>query len=296
MVPAEGELWEETVFIEEAQPHLIELMERSLQDWSLDQGEAFYVKVSTYEIRRGTQLVTHYRIRPAYMPQKPVYNDEGLPRYLFLGASLMTLGILVLLCRQLPDFFVRSLLWMRSFGRYHVRVHGIQHLPDEGAAILATNCRTFTDSMHVLAATDRKLRFLLIEEQYEHGTPLLRFLARQTSMIVMQEGKITPKERDLALIAGVQALEREQLVGISTDGKEFEDLLAGLQKCASAPVVPVYCGRTEGERGGKGRIRITLGEPLRAGATPAEIRVALEHLHDVQRQASTANISLEAHH
>ena len=41
-----------------------------------------------------------------------------LPRVLFVVASLMTAGMLLLLCRQLPDFFVRALLWLRSHGRH----------------------------------------------------------------------------------------------------------------------------------------------------------------------------------
>ena len=292
-----GEVEEETLRIEEVEQDFIELMGgRSLEDWSLDQHKPIFVKVSTYEVRRGTQMVRHYRLRPPYLPQKPVYDDEGLPRYLFLGASLMTLGILVLLCRQLPDFFVRSLLWLRSFGRYHVRVYGIQHLPDEGAAILATNCRSFQDSMHVLAATDRKLRFLLIEDRYEPGTPLLRFLAKQTSMMVMEAGKISPKEKDLSLIAGAQALERQQLVALSTDGKEFEDLLAGMQKNGSVPVVPVYCGRTDAQPGAKGKIRVIVGEPLKAGATPGDIRAALLHLEGIHRETPTGSLMIETQH
>jgi MFS family permease len=287
---------EETQRIEEVEQDFIELMGgRSLQDWSLDQTKPTYVKVSTYEIRRGTQMVKHFRLRPPYLPQKPVYDDEALPRYLFLGASLMTLGILVLLCLQLPDFFVRSLLWLRSFGRYHVRVYGIQHLPDEGAAILATNCRSFQDSMHVLAATDRKLRFLLIEDRYEPGTPLLRFLAKQTSMIVLEPGKISAKEKDIALIAGAQALERQQLAALSADGKEFEELLQGMQKNGSVPVVPVYCGRAD-MPGGKGKIRVIVGEPLKPGATSADIHASLEHLEGIHRQTPTGSLMLDSHH
>ena len=50
----------------------------------------------------------HYKVRPADQPLKPVYDEERLPRFLFIGAACMATGILILLCRQLPDFFVRS--------------------------------------------------------------------------------------------------------------------------------------------------------------------------------------------
>src|SRR5262249_27054252 len=58
------------------------------------------VIVSTYQLHG----IEHYKVRPADQPLKPDYDEETLPRYLFIGASLMTLGILLLLCRQLPDF------------------------------------------------------------------------------------------------------------------------------------------------------------------------------------------------
>jgi MFS family permease len=286
---------EEKKRIEEVEPDSLELMTKTLQDWNQDQSDPIHVTVSHYQVQRGTRLVDHYRIRPAGMPQKPVYNDEGLPRYLFFGASLMTLGILVLLCRQLPDFFVRSLLWLRSFGRYHVRVYGIEHLPDEGPAILATNCRSFQDSLHVQAATDRTLRFLLLEEQHETGTPLLRFLAKQTGMIVMQAGRITAKEREIAAIAGAQSLESGHLVALSSDGKEFEELYDVLQRSRQAPVLPVYCGRVEGMNQ-PGKIRVAFGDPLPAGVPVAEVRRALLQLEGILRQIPPSSGVIDVDH
>jgi 1-acyl-sn-glycerol-3-phosphate acyltransferase len=285
----------ETERIVEEAPDFLELMDKTLLDWSLDQSKPVFVTVSSYQVRRGPAVVQHYRIRPSYMPQKPVYNDVGLPRYLFFGASIMTLGIVVLLCRQLPDFFVRSLLWLRSFGRYHVRVYGIQHLPDEGAAILATNCRSFQDSLHVQAATDRNLRFLLIEEQHETGTPLLRFLAKQTGMIVLQAGQISARDKDVALIAGSQSLDNQHLVALSSDGREFEDLLTGLQANRQAPIIPVYCGRVE-PQGQPGKIRVAFGDPLPATATPGDVRRALLHLEGLLRHIPPGSGLIEPVH
>src|SRR5262249_3702569 len=58
-------------------------------------GEA--VIVSTYEIRNRV----HYLIRKADQPLGKIYDTGNLPRYLFIGAALMTVGILVLLLRKL---------------------------------------------------------------------------------------------------------------------------------------------------------------------------------------------------
>src|SRR5262249_47696597 len=129
------------------------------------------VVVTEYEIARGGIPVVYLRIQPASASIEPVFDKERLPTYLFLSAALMTLAILILLCRQLPDFFVRALLWLRSHGRYHLKVIGVNNLPSEGPVILATNCDRFDDCMQVLAATDRYARFILVENPADEKPP-----------------------------------------------------------------------------------------------------------------------------
>src|SRR5207253_8659666 len=110
--------------------------------------------------RRGG--VEHYEVRPRSEPLRPAYDQEDVPRLLFVGASAMTLGILVLLCRQLPDFFVRAFVWLFSVGHSRLRVAGLHNLPTDGPVILATNCDRFDACMSVIAATDRFTRFVLL--------------------------------------------------------------------------------------------------------------------------------------
>src|SRR5260370_36279360 len=99
----------------------------------------------------------------------------------------MTLAILYLLCRQLPDFFVRALLWLRSHGRYRLKVIGLHNLPSDGPVILATNCDRFDTCMQVVTATDRFTRFILLESDADvPPTPLLRYLARRTGLVVLR--------------------------------------------------------------------------------------------------------------
>src|SRR5262249_22718861 len=145
------------------------------------------VIVSRYQIN---QVVT-FCIRPADTSQKAVYNNESLPRYLFLGASLMTLGILILLCRQLPDFFVRALFWLRSQGRYRLKVVGMHNLPTGGPAIRPTTCDRRESGLQVVSATDRFTRFVLLESQAD-GKPsgLLGYLARRSGMVVLPPGTV----------------------------------------------------------------------------------------------------------
>src|SRR5258708_36139895 len=100
----------------------------------------------------------------------------------------MAMGTLVLLCRQLPDFFVRSFLWLRSWGRYRLRVIGGNNMPSSGPVILATNCTQIESCLQVLSVTDRFTRFLLLENHEERPGLFLRLIAKSASPAVLRPG------------------------------------------------------------------------------------------------------------
>ena len=262
------------------------VIEAKKKGWFQRLEEGDEVAISRYRLAGRV----HYEIRLASDPLEPAYNMEMVPRFLFIGASVMTLIILVLLCRQLPDFFVRSLLWLHSYGRYHIKVYGIVNLPVEAAAILATNCHRFRNSMHVLASTDRTVRFILLEEEHDESrTPLLRYMASQTGMIVLEAGKVTSADVDTAAAAAIQSLRNEDLVALTADGVTpdpvFERLLNRIETVVPAPIVPVFCGTWAAEesgstsgRSGPRRVFVVIGEALPPHTPPQEIRQALAHL------------------
>src|SRR5262249_4887859 len=205
------------------------------------------VLVTRYEITRAGHKVVYLRVQPATAAIVPVYNKEGLPTYLFLAAAVMTLAILLLLCRQLPDFFVRALLWVRSYARYHLKVIGVNNLPTEGPVILATNCDRFDDCMQVLAATDRYTRFILVDNPADNAPrPLLRFLARQTGMVVLPARSASPAAWDMALAVTLKELGRGNMVGVTVEGEvptaDMEKFLEDVHNLTPTVIVPVYCG------------------------------------------------------
>ncbi len=238
------------------------------------------VKVSKYALRG----LEYYRVRDASTDLKPLYNNEDVPEYLFIGASLMTLRVLLLLWRQLPDFFVRTLRWWQGLGRYQIRVLDNANLPTSGPAILATNCRRFQESIDVLAATDRQLPFLLMEENGdEREWSRLRSWAKRAGLITLKAGAATAVELDSAAAAGIRQLKLGHLVGISINGSyphaEGECLLDQLRAAVRVPVVPVYCGAVPQEiKPGKKQVRVIFGPALPAEASIPDIRQAIDEL------------------
>jgi MFS family permease len=252
------------------------------------------VIIMRYQIPRSGHPVVYFRILPADTAIDPVYNKEGLPTYLFLAAALMTLAILLLLCRQLPDFFVRALLWLRSYGRYHLKVIGVNNLPTEGPVILATNCDRFDDCMQVLAATDRYTRFILVDNPADNAPrPLLRFLAKQTGMVVLPARSASPGAWDMALAVTLKELGRGNMVGITVEGElptaDMEKFLEDVHNLTPTVIVPVYCGTAahlaNGPPSAVRRVRVVIGHPMSPNTSFAEARREIAMLGEWIRHA-----------
>lgn len=245
------------------------------------------VTVSAYKLRG----VDHYLVRPADQAEPPrVFDKEFLPRYLFLGAAFLTLGILLLLWRTLPDFFVRSLYWLRSLRRFRVRAAGMQHLPTSGPVLLATNAYTLDGSLQLVSATDRATKVVLVEQGPLHdGSRLLRALARRFSLIELREGQLTPEAWERARFAARHTLAEGHLLAVSVGAGEHADeveaFLTEMHAATGAPVLPVYCGPLDpiDAHSRPERVRVIFGAALPDRTTLDDVRKAIEHLAEYAR-------------
>jgi acyl-[acyl-carrier-protein]-phospholipid O-acyltransferase/long-chain-fatty-acid--[acyl-carrier-protein] ligase len=224
---------------------------------------------------------------PPTQDQLKLMKDQ-VPTILFLVASVMTAGILFLLCQQLPDFFTRALLWLRSLSRYRLHVVGINNLPSEGPVILATNCETPVGCMKVLTATDRFTRFILVEHSPSARLPwLLRYLTRRTHLGVLKPGQVNDTLQSKILADAVEVLRRGEMVGLPANGNgqgvafDVDRFLAKLRaQIPAAQVLPVWCGPENGAAGhhGRQRIRVVMGKPVPADTPAEEIRQQIHAL------------------
>jgi 1-acyl-sn-glycerol-3-phosphate acyltransferase len=258
------------------------------------------VAVSTFNLHG----VRHYQVRREDAPLAEVYDRAEVPRYLFVGASGMTLAILLILCKQLPDFFVRSLLWLRTHGRYRVRVVGLNNLPSNGPVILATNCEHFHDGMQVLAATDRFTRLVLLEGEGDGGPrrPLLRFLARRTGLVELRPDQHNGARWEKALHKASRTLAKGDLLALTVDSSHMPDraecFLQELMRRRPATVLPVFCGTAAPDRGLSEkvfhvqRMRVVIGHPMRADASVDEVRRQIRALGNWIGQVDHAGASL----
>ncbi len=135
-------------------------------------------------------------------------------------------------------------------------VEGLENIPAEGPAILASNHLSFSDSFFLPAVLDRKVTFIAKAEYFT--TPGVK--GRLTAAFFKGVGQL-PVDRsgargagEAAIRSGIEVLERGELFGIypegtrSPDGRLYRGKPGGLARVAlasGAPVIPVAMIDTE---------------------------------------------------
>ncbi|GGQ45397.1 1-acyl-sn-glycerol-3-phosphate acyltransferase [Streptomyces mutabilis] len=135
-------------------------------------------------------------------------------------------------------------------------VEGLEHIPADGPAILASNHLSFSDSFFLPAVLDRKVTFIAKAEYF--NTPGIK--GRLTAAFFKGVGQL-PVDRsgargagEAAIKSGIEVLERGELFGIypegtrSPDGRLYRGKPGGLARVAlatGAPVIPVAMIDTE---------------------------------------------------
>ncbi|MFJ6983432.1 MULTISPECIES: lysophospholipid acyltransferase family protein [unclassified Streptomyces] len=135
-------------------------------------------------------------------------------------------------------------------------VEGLENVPADGAAILASNHLSFSDSFFLPAVLDRKVTFIAKAEYFT--TPGVK--GRLTAAFFKGVGQL-PVDRsgargagEAAIRSGMEVLERGELFGIypegtrSPDGRLYRGKPGGLARMAlasGAPVIPVAMIDTE---------------------------------------------------
>ncbi|WP_329177878.1 1-acyl-sn-glycerol-3-phosphate acyltransferase [Streptomyces decoyicus] len=135
-------------------------------------------------------------------------------------------------------------------------VEGIENIPAEGPAILASNHLSFSDSFFLPAVLDRKITFIAKSEYFT--SPGVK--GKLTAAFFKGVGQL-PVDRsggrgagEAAIKSGIEVLERGELFGIypegtrSPDGRLYRGKPGGLARVAlatGAPVIPVAMIDTE---------------------------------------------------
>jgi hypothetical protein len=99
--------------------------------------------------------VVHYHVRAAEAPPRDHHDLHRLPRFLFLGAGLLTLLTLATLVWRQHDLLARAAWLLAGAPRSRARVAGIDNVPGTGAVVLLTSRDDAEAIRLVRSGTDR---------------------------------------------------------------------------------------------------------------------------------------------
>jgi len=147
-----------------------------------------------------------------------------------------------LLTQKIPLWFLQLVVWLLVHVLYRIRTEGFQHIPREGAVIVACNHVSFVDALLIGGLLPRTPRFVMYHKIYK--LPLMNLLFRAARVI-----PIAPAKEDAALLARAYeeieaALDNGELVGIFPEGGltpdgSIQPFKPGIEKILAKNPVPV---------------------------------------------------------
>lgn len=161
---------------------------------------------------------------------------------LFLLTGLFNVAIAAFIFSLVPEFLMRFLAWLLIHAVYRVEKSGLEHIPEEGPAVIVCNHVSFVDAVVIMAACRRPIRFVMDHNIFK--IPVLSFIFRTGGAIPIASRKDDPAMMERAFAEVAKALRAGQLVGIFPEGRitdtgEILPFRPGIQRILEATPVPV---------------------------------------------------------
>lgn len=161
---------------------------------------------------------------------------------LFGVAALCNAVVAVYIYSLVPEFMLRFIAWLLVHSVYRLRQHGLENIPEEGAAVLVCNHVSFVDPIVIAAASRRPIRFVMDYRIYR--TPIINFVFRHMSAIPIAPARDDAAMMEAAFEEVARALAAGELVAIFPEGRitdsgELYPFRPGVQRIVGRTPVPV---------------------------------------------------------
>ncbi len=175
-----------------------------------------------------------------------VLLDTGLSiPQLLLVAALMNAAVAVFIYSLVPEFLMRFLVWVLINTLYRIRKTDLDHIPDEGPAVIVCNHVSFVDALILGGNIRRPVRFVMYYKIFD--IPGLNFIFRTAKAIPIAGSKEDPVLMEKAFAEIEAALKAGEVVGIFPEGGltpdgEIQPFRPGVERiirAAPAPVIPM---------------------------------------------------------
>lgn len=164
-----------------------------------------------------------------------------IPQLFLIGALLNAL-VAIYIYTLVPEFLMRFIMWMLIHSVYRLEKTGLDHVPDEGPAVLVCNHVSFVDALVIAAAVPRPVRFVMDHNIFKR--PILNFVFRTAKTIPIASAKDDRETLEQAYEEIDRALADGDLVGIFPEGRittdgEIAPFRPGIQRIIARRPVPV---------------------------------------------------------
>lgn len=161
---------------------------------------------------------------------------------LFLLLAAVNAAVAVYIYTLLPEFLMRFLVWVLIRTLYRVRTHGLEHIPETGAAVLVCNHVSFVDALIIGGSVRRPVRFVMYYKIFQ--IPLLAFIFRTAKAIPIAGRREDPEMLDAAYDQIAAELEAGNLVCIFPEGAitrdgDIQPFRRGIERIVERTPVPV---------------------------------------------------------
>jgi len=161
---------------------------------------------------------------------------------LFLATALLNTLVAIYIYTLVPEFTMRFLVWLLIHSVYRVEKSGLEHIPDEGPAVLVCNHVSYVDALIIAAACRRPIRFVMDHRIF--SIPVLNFIFRSSRCIPIAPAKEDPVMLEQAYDEIARGLDAGDLIclfpeGRITDTGELHPFRPGIKRILERTPVPV---------------------------------------------------------
>ena len=136
---------------------------------------------------------------------------------LFLVVGLLNALVAAYIYTLVPEFLMRFIVWLLIHTVYRLDKRGLEHIPDEGPAVIVCNHVSFVDALVIAAGCRRPIRFVMDHRIFR--IPLLNFVFRTSRTIPIAPSREDPALLEKAYEEIALALEAGDLVAIFPEGR-----------------------------------------------------------------------------
>jgi 1-acyl-sn-glycerol-3-phosphate acyltransferase len=161
---------------------------------------------------------------------------------LFLLTALLNIAVAAYIFTLVPEFLMRFLAWLLIHTAYRVEKSGLEHVPEEGPAVVVCNHVSFVDAVVIMGACRRPIRFVMDHSIFK--VPVLSFIFRTAGAIPIASRREDPAMMERAFAEVAKALRAGDLVGIFPEGRitdtgELSRFRPGIGRILQETPVPV---------------------------------------------------------